>query len=206
MSKYEDHTREKILLSALALFSERGISKTSVNEVAYRAGITRVTVYRYFSEKKELVRAAFLRVEHVFQKGLAELEQNPQADWPSVLNQIGEGLSALPSGDVSARSDELKRLYPDVYASIQEVRVATLNGIFDHLSARAEFQGVLRPGLNRSIVHAIFWELVINFFDNPRFKSFGLSDAELYHAMTDILLYGILGSRPTRAKTEARCS
>ena len=67
----------------------------------------------------------------------------------------------------------------------------------------AEFQGVLRPGLNRSIVQAVFWELVINFFDNPRFKSFGLSDAELYHAMTDILLYGILGNRPTGNKTEA---
>jgi AcrR family transcriptional regulator len=203
MNRAEDQTREKIVLSALALFSERGISKTTVSEVAFRAGVTRVTVYRYFSEKKELVRAAHLRVEQVFQKGLAELERNPLADWESVLNQIGEGLSDLPSGDVSARSDELKRLYPDVYASIQEVRVATLNGIFDHFSAVARRQGLLRPGLNRSIVQAVFWELVINFFDNPRFKSFGLSDAELYYAMTDILLYGVLGSRPTGTKTEA---
>ncbi len=203
MNKVEDQTREKILLSALALFSERGISKTSMNEVAFRAGVTRVTVYRYFSEKKELVRAAFLRVEQVFQKALADLEQDPSADWESVLNQIGEDLSALPSSDVSARSDELKRLYPDIYASIQEVRVATLNGIFNHLSALAEFQGVLRPGLNRSIVEAVFWELAINVFDNPRFKSFRLSDAELYHAMADILLYGVLGSRPTGNKTEA---
>jgi AcrR family transcriptional regulator len=194
MGKAEDRTREKIVLSALALFSERGINKTSVNEVAYHAGVTRVTVYRYFSEKKELVREAYLRVEQVFQKGLADLKQNPQADWESVLNQIGEGLSALPQGDMFARFDELKRLYPDVYSSIQEVRVATLNGIFEHLFAMAERQGLLRPGLNRPIVQAIFWELIINFFDNPRFESFGLSGAELYHAMTDILLHGILRS------------
>ena len=192
MSKAEDQTREKIVFSALALFSERGIKKTSVNEVAYHAGVTRVTVYRYFSEKKELVRDAYLRVEQVFQKGLADLEQNPQADWESVLNQIGEGLSALPSGDVFTRFDDLKRLYPDIYSSIQKVRVATLNGIFEHLFAIAGRQGLLRPGLNRSIVEAVFWELIINFFDNPRFKSFGLSDVELYHAMTDILLHGVL--------------
>jgi AcrR family transcriptional regulator len=198
MARTEDQTREKIVLSALALFSERGIGKTSMHEVAFRAGVTRVTVYRHFSEKKELVRAAFLRVEQVFQTGLAELERNPLADWESVLNQIGEGLSVLPAGDVSARAAELKRLYPDVYASIQEVRVATLNGMFDHFSAMAKRQGLLRPGLNQSIVKAVFWELVINFFDNPRFKSFGLSDADLYHALTDILLYGILGSRPAR--------
>jgi AcrR family transcriptional regulator len=203
MNIIENQTREKIVFSALALFAERGIKKTSIYEVAFHAGVTRVTVYRYFSDKKELVLTAYLRVEQVFQKGLADLKQNPMADWESVLNEIGEGLSALPSGDVSARSDELKRLYPDIYNSIQEVRVATLNGIFDHLFAMAERQGLLRPGLNRAIVQAVFWELAINFFDNPRFKSFGLSGAELYQAMMGILLYGVLGSQPTRTKTEA---
>jgi AcrR family transcriptional regulator len=205
MSKTEDQTREKILLSALALFAERGIYKTSVYEVAYRAGVTRITVYRYFSDKKELVRQVHLRVEQVFQKGLNELERDPQADWESVLKQIGEELSGLPSGDVAARADELKRLYPDVYRSIQEVRVATLKGIFDHIIEAADRQGLLRPNLNRSIVEAVFWELVINFFDNPRFKSFGLSDAELYRAMTDIIGHGIFTSSPATINVESPC-
>jgi len=194
MSQAEERTREKIVLSALTLLLERGISKTSVGEVAHYAGVTRVTVYRYFADKRALIREAFLRIEQVFQKGLADLEQNPQAGWESVLDQMGEGLSALPKGDVSERFDELKRLYPDIYGSIQKVRARTLNGIFDHLFAIAERQGLLRPGLNRPIVQAIFWELVVNFFDNPRFKSFGLSDAELYHVMSDILLHGVLRS------------
>jgi hypothetical protein len=115
-------------------------------------------------------------------------------------------LSTLPSGDVSTQSDELKRLYPDIYNSIQEIRIATLNGIFEHIFAAAERQGSLRPGLNRSIVQAVFWELIINFFDNPRFRSFGLSGAELYHAMTDLLLHGVLKSQPTGIQTEATCS
>ncbi len=197
MSQAEERTREKIVLSALTLLLERGISKTSVAQVAHDAGVTRVTVYRYFADKRALVREAFLRIEQIFQKGLADLEQNPQAGWESVLEQMGQGLGALPKGDVSARFDELKRLYPDIYSSIHKVRARTLNGIFDHLFAVAERQGLLRPGMNRPIVQAIFWELVVNFFDNPRFKSFGLSDAELYHVMTDILLHGVLRSGPT---------
>ncbi len=196
MSQAEGPTGEKIVLSALALFLERGINKTSVNEIAYHAGVTRITVYRYFSNKQDLVREAFLRIEQVFQKGLANLKQNPQADWKNVLDQMGEDLSTLPPGDISARFDELQRLYPDVYASIQEARAVTLNGIFDHIFAMAERQGLLRHGLNQPIVHAIFWELIVNFFDNPRFKSFGLSNAELYRIMTDILLFGILKSEP----------
>mgnify|MGYP001765737348 CR=1 FL=1 len=199
MSKSDDRTREKIILSALTLFSERGIRKTSVNEVAYHAGVTRITVYRYFPGKEDLVREAFLRVERLFQNALEVLEQNPQADCDGIFRWIGEALGALPKGDAFARFDELKRLYPDLYSSIQQVRVVTLNAIFEHFLAVAERQGLLRPGLNRSIAQAVFWELVINFFDNQRFKTLGLSDAELYHTVTDIMLHGFLVSGPARA-------
>jgi AcrR family transcriptional regulator len=195
MQKIEGQTREKILLSALTLFSERGIRQTSVNEIAYHAGVTRVTVYRHFQDKKELVLAAFLRVEQVFEKGLLDLNQNPQVNLETVLNQIGEGLSMLPPGDVFARVDELKRLYPDAYNSVQEVRVATLNGIFELSFATAKRQGTLRPGLNRAIIQAMFLDLAINVFDNPNFQSIGLSDAELFHAMTDLFLHGVLKVR-----------
>ena len=185
-------TKEKIILSTLTLFSEKGIAKTSVNEVAYHAGVTRVTVYRHFLNKEELVRAAYLQVEQVFQKGLEELQNTPSTDWENVLKQIGDDLSTLPSRDVFAHFDELKRLYPDVYNSIQKVREVTLSGIFDRIFTITESQNLLRPGLNPTIVQAIFWELIINLFDNPRFKSCGLSNAELYNTMTDLLLHGIL--------------
>jgi AcrR family transcriptional regulator len=196
MKKPENQTEEKILLSALTLFSERGISHTSVNEIAYHAGITRVTVYRHFPDKKELVIAAFLRVEQVFEKGLAYLKQDPQAKFETFLDQIGAGLSSLPARDVFARADELKRLYPDAYSAIQEVRAATLNGLFEFISAMARRQGLMRPGLNPAIVQTVFYELTVNLFDNPRFQSIGLTDAELFNAITDLLLHGILKNPP----------
>jgi AcrR family transcriptional regulator len=202
MIKTEDPTREKILISALAVFSERGISKTSLNEVAYRAGVTRVTVYRHFADKKELVRAAFLRVEQVFEKGLADLKRNPREDGEKILNQIGEGLSALPSSDAFARMDELKRLYPDVYSSVQEVRVSTLSGLFENLFAATKRQGRLKSGLKGQFVRAVFLELAINLFENPRLKSFGLSDAELYLAIKDLFCVGFLGA--VKARSERR--
>ena len=200
MIKIEDPTREKIMLSALAVFSERGIAKTSLNEVAYRAGVTRVTVYRHFEDKKQLVRDAFLRVEQVFKDGLADLKRNPNEDGEKVLDQIGEGLSVLPRADAFAQMDELKRLYPDVYKSVQEVRVSTLSGLFEHLFAAKKRQGRVRSDLNQQLVQAIFLVLAINLFDSPRLKSFGLSDAELYGAMKDLFCAGLMGTGKPRSK------
>jgi AcrR family transcriptional regulator len=199
MNDSQHPTREKILLSALTLFLQNGINQTSVDEIAYHAGVTRITVYRYFDDKSSLALEAFLRIEQVFQLALTDLEQNPSMGWDHVLDQIGTGLSALPPGDVGACYDELKRIYPDAYAAIQEVRVPSLNGIFDHLFRIAEQKGLLREGLNRIIVQAIFEELVINFFDNPEFTGFGLSNMQLYQTMKNILLYGILKTEPPEA-------
>ena len=196
----EENTRERILLATLELFAERGISQTNLSEVARHAGVTRVTIYRYFPDKKKLTLEAFSRIEQVFQKGVDELDQNLEADWESIMKQIGEDLSALPPCDVIARSDELKRLYPDVYRSIQDIRVEILNKMFDRLSTIARRENILRKGLNRSLVQAIFWEIVVNFFENPRFKAIGLSDAELYNNITEIFLHGILETKAVESK------
>ncbi len=100
--------------------------------------------------------------------------------------------------------DELKRLYPDVYSSVQEVRVATLSGLFEHLFAATDRKARLRPGLNRPLVKAVFLEVAINLFDNPRLKSFGLSDAELYHAMKELFCAGFMEAGESRSKRKAR--
>ncbi len=40
--------------AALELFSEKGLEKTSSNEIAKRAGVSIGTFYRYFSDKRDL--------------------------------------------------------------------------------------------------------------------------------------------------------
>ncbi len=195
MSAKNSGTRERILLAALQLFGERGIAATSLNEVAECAGVTRVTIYRYFADKECLAREAFLRIEPVFIDGLGELKRKRRARLEDIMNGIGERLSHLPLGDAFARTEELKRLYPSAFAAVQEVRVSTLNELFKQYGSRARREGRMRPDLNHKLFQAVYAELTINLFNNPRFRSLGLSDAELYRGLMDILLHGALGGK-----------
>lgn len=54
-------TRRRILQAALACFVEVGIRRTTVEDVARRAGLGRATLYRFFSDKNALVQAVVLR-------------------------------------------------------------------------------------------------------------------------------------------------
>lgn len=50
----------QILEAALSLFTENGVRKTSIDDIAEKAGIGRATVYRKFKDKDELIQAAIL--------------------------------------------------------------------------------------------------------------------------------------------------
>ncbi len=48
-------TADQILASARACFETTGISKTTVEDIAAAAGISRQTVYKYFSSKQDII-------------------------------------------------------------------------------------------------------------------------------------------------------
>lgn len=50
-------TRDGIARAAAELHEEKGVARTSVAEIARRAGVTRVTVYNHFADLSELIPA-----------------------------------------------------------------------------------------------------------------------------------------------------
>jgi AcrR family transcriptional regulator len=48
-------TRAKVLDAAAGLFYERGVNGVGVNEIAARAGASKLSIYRYFQSKEQLV-------------------------------------------------------------------------------------------------------------------------------------------------------
>lgn len=53
----QEQTRQRIIESAVALHLERGPAQTSINAIAERAGVNRVTVYRHFPDARTLLEA-----------------------------------------------------------------------------------------------------------------------------------------------------
>lgn len=56
-------TRQQILVTAGKIFSERGVSGTSLNDIAIAAGVSRGAIYWHFKNKVELFNALWLEME-----------------------------------------------------------------------------------------------------------------------------------------------
>src|SRR6266536_5529080 len=56
MARWEPNTRERLVRAALELFTEQGYDATTVNQIAERAGgLTKMTFFRHFPDKREVL-------------------------------------------------------------------------------------------------------------------------------------------------------
>lgn len=77
--KKAEKTKQSIIKAARELFDEKGIMKTSVNDIVKRVNIAKGTFYLYFETKDDVVRAIILEI----------------------LDPVGRMLQSLPSMPVS---------------------------------------------------------------------------------------------------------
>jgi AcrR family transcriptional regulator len=63
-------TRELIVESAFACFGKQGLQKATIVDIAKRAGVSRSTIYEYFSDKAAIVEAC---AEHASQQFYREM-------------------------------------------------------------------------------------------------------------------------------------
>lgn len=188
-------TGQRILDTALELLLEQGIRKTSMDQVAARAGVTRVTIYRHFRDKKELMRAVFLRIAAgIEQVNTAYADGRPH-DIGEYLDSLGGYFRTLPHGDLTARQEELSRVYPDVWEQYSRRRRAAIHKTFGLILEIADSRGLVRDDLHRRVVEAYFQAAVISVMEHPALVSLNLSLGEIYSTASSIFMYGILKER-----------
>jgi TetR/AcrR family transcriptional regulator, repressor of the mexAB-oprM multidrug resistance operon len=75
-------TREALLDAAEAVFLERGVARTSLEQIARHAGMTRGAVYWHFRNKADLFQAMLQRVRMPFRELVEEIGDPSLAERP----------------------------------------------------------------------------------------------------------------------------
>jgi AcrR family transcriptional regulator len=99
----------------MALYGERGYEQTTVAEIAERAGLTKRTFFRYFTDKREVL---FWGSELLEQRMVAAIEAAPASE--PALGMIGAALDAAAVRFEEAR--EFAPLRHRIIASSRELQ------------------------------------------------------------------------------------
>lgn len=85
-------TRCAILDAAERVFQEKGVSHTSLADIATAAGVTRGAIYWHFKNKADLFDAMIQRLIEPFE---AELDEMQQREWPNPLEFLRAMVHAM---------------------------------------------------------------------------------------------------------------
>ena len=193
-------TPDKIVLAALKVLLDRGVKRSSITDVAYEAGLTRITVYRHFGDKLGLVRAVCRHVAEIFQRAAAGDPEDTFAQINDRLNRLGVELARLPQGMLLVRFEEIHRLFPECYEEFRAARQDALDRLFQQAVAAAVREHALRDGINLAVVKAMFWASVVGLIENPSLIASNVPLTEVCATVTEVFRHGMLKADDRKAK------
>lgn len=78
--------REKLIDTALELFCRDGFHATGIDKILAEAGVSKMTLYKYFKSKDELIIAALRRKDEEYRNWLMkEVERNAKTPYERIL-------------------------------------------------------------------------------------------------------------------------
>lgn len=145
MARWEPNARDRLVDAALALFHEHGYGRTTVGEIAARAGLTERTFFRYFTDKREVLFGRSGDME----KGIADaITSAPEGTSPldAVVGALQEaGAKFPPRRDYRARQ-KLIAAHPE----LRERDLIKLASLSSAIAGALHARGVTEPGASLS--------------------------------------------------------
>ena len=194
---------EKILQSAIQIFSEKGFSAATTSEIAKNAGIAEGTIFRYFKTKKDILRGILIQTIKLFSgkivmDGVEKIFSASEGkDLHAIIKElIYDRMKLADSFFPMARIIVTEAIYhEDVREAIYQNVVLKVLDIFKEFHAKMVEKGLMRSDIEpmvilRSALGNIAMLIAQKkvFGEKIKFDDF---EAEI-DKMIDVLLFGIV--------------
>lgn len=191
------NTKERILESALQLFSEKGYLGATTKEIAKAAKISEVTLFRHFQTKENL----FINViEHYsFLPKLKELSQVLK-DYPleEALKTIARAFLErlrLKKALIRIMLSELPR-YPEIIKNSYQKTIKDVHKELSKYFQQIQRRGLVKNSIPPHLLSQAFLGLFFSYFHAKEIKGLNFKDSpveeEIIKHYVDIFLNGVI--------------
>ncbi|MEU6530469.1 helix-turn-helix domain-containing protein [Streptomyces sp. NPDC046928] len=142
MARWQPGAAQRLVVAAVDLFTEQGYDATTVAQIAERAGVTKSTFFRHFSDKRELLVAGQETLSRLLAEGVAEAPADA-----TPLRAVAAGLERASSAMGPANRELGPRLKAAVAASteLQERDALKSVGLAAAMTTALVARGVPEP-------------------------------------------------------------
>jgi AcrR family transcriptional regulator len=183
--------KERILTKAAELFMRYGIRSITMDEIASQLGISKKTIYQFFTDKDDMVYAV---IEQEIQKNEAECLQYRYSSHDSVheIFLAVEDLEEILRYTNPMMLYDLEKYHPRAFQKIREYKYRFLyDALLENLRKGIE-EGIYRPEINRDIVAKSRIEAAFLVFDPDLFPHSRYKMSEVNFELAMLFLHGVV--------------
>ncbi|MVN21699.1 TetR/AcrR family transcriptional regulator [Mucilaginibacter arboris] len=181
---------ERIIQGGEELFLQAGIKSVTMDDIAKHLGMSKKTIYHFFSDKNELVIA-------LVKKKLEEDECQIKSIMQNSANVIEEMINMMKcSEEIFSRINpivihDMQKYHPDAWSEFQKFKADVLVKTLGHLLTKGIEQGFIRPDIDVKILAKMRVNQVEMGFNTSIFPVAEFSTWKVQYQLLEHFNYGI---------------
>ncbi len=178
--------KERIIQGSIELMNAQGVKSTTMDDVARHLGVSKRTIYENFGDKQNLVRA-------VVEERIRAIKEEHVESTKGCQDVIDELFASLKNKELTFAKHgriarEVKRHYPDIYASYYLKNIEESYKEMVESIHRGIEQGLFCEGTNARLVAFMLFETVnVLLHNNERVEE--IADTSMANAIGIAIIY-----------------
>ena len=182
--------KAKILTAAEEMFMQHGYSKVTMEEIATGLGISKKTLYKFFPNKKELLRELMTERQCEFMEHIEEIWKREDIDFVgkfrSTLDFVGERSSKMN------KFQDIQRIAPEIWKEIHDFKKEKIFEKVRRLFEAGFETGIFRNDIDRDIVILVYTNAVESIVNPEVLSELPCTAGQAFEAISKIIFEGIL--------------
>lgn len=186
----EIETKTNILAAAEDMFMQHGYSKVTMEEIASGIGISKKTLYKFFPNKKELLRELMTQRQCEFMDHIEDIWKREDIDFVgkfrNTLDFVGERSSRMN------KLQDVQRIAPEIWAEIHDFKKGKIFEKVRKLFEAGFETGIFRSDIDRDIVILVYTNAVESIVNPESLSELPCTAGQAFEAISKIIFEGIL--------------
>lgn len=183
-------TKDRILKGAEELFFKFGIKSVTMDDIAKHLGISKKTIYQFYSDKNEIV-------ETLMQYSLKQDEcefQQIQAESANMIDEVMKMMTHISSMFAKVNPNifyDLQKYHPKAWAQFKVFKQECMAKMIETSIERGKKEGLVRADINSKVLSRMRIEQVEMGLNPEIFPQTEFKIVDVQLALIDHFLHGI---------------
>lgn len=198
-TRRKEQSKEEIRKAAWELFSQFGVDKVSMVDIARKAGVSQATIYNNFENKEALTREfVTIAVDHLLQRVQAivtpqkRYREKMAAFFAFIAEMLASGQSSAADSAIFTRSADLQH-DPEI-KKIRAEAQQKMTRLLLNLIEEGKQQGQVNPDLSNEAL-SLYFAAFMEVFIQPELQARFHQHPELVQELGVLMVYGLSGPR-----------